>query len=698
MIMARFGFGIVAGALAWGMATAGALSQDEDVAPAAAETDAIAEMIAQTAEPAAIDWPVAEPVDVICPFDFDYESGAMSCGFISVPENRSDADSRMIRLLYVKIASTAENAEDVRADPVIYLTGGPGVVVEGYADRLREHDILAQRDLYILEQRGIANSGDFCPHYSATHRGLAWAETPAQQAINDAERMRACFQAAAAAGVDLTGYNTLENARDVRALRQALGFEDWNVWGISYGSHLGQMVLNEDADGTRAMVIDAIVPNDLSDLMRIGRWVTRLTDNVFETCADDPICDGLRPRFDAALEKMIANPVVIEVDDPERLPDGQVRIGGEILIFAPFMMMYEQDMHPAIPAVMDAIVTGIENDDMSMFELFANSDFGGGGSAQGMSSAIRCNDGYHAASAEVSPSDIAENPFLAGIGFSAESAAYTAQVCVDEGLMPRRDTADYALVQSDLPILVVNGAWDPVTPPPLAQIIMGGFSNGRYIEVPFAGHGPTRSMPECAGPVLNAFFDDPDPQALDATCLEAGVGEPDYVSLYGTSAIIRAGLMATDDPKTLAPVGLWVGLPVIMLLLAFFIYPLGWLARLIGRPSMSDLSAQTGGGRWLAWGAAITGLAFPALMGLGAYEASEISEIALLAGLSGTAGLGAWMAMLSGLLGLGALVQMVRSIAGGDGMRIGTMTGLAITGLSGLALMAFALAWDLGPF
>ena len=71
---------------------------------------------------------------------------------------------------------------------------------------------------------------------------------------------------AAAAGVDLSGYNTIENARDVKALRRALGFEKWNVWGISYGSILGQAYIKEDPDGILLELVEAsaLVPANRS--------------------------------------------------------------------------------------------------------------------------------------------------------------------------------------------------------------------------------------------------------------------------------------------------------------------------------------------------------------------------------------------------------------------------------------------------
>lgn len=686
--MKRIVSSALAGLFAW---SAAAWAQDEAGMPPA---EAPMEAPAETAP--AIDWPVPEPEPVVCPFDFDYETGDMTCGFISVPENRDNPGSRMIRLHYVKIASTAEDESEIRSDPVIYLTGGPGVAVEGYADRLREHDVLLQRDLYILEQRGIANSGDFCPYYEDVRRDLAWAENPTDGAVNNAERMRACFQSAAAAGVDLTGYNTVENARDVRALRQALRFESWNVWGISYGSHLGQMVLREDPEGTQAMVIDAIVPNDLVDLMRIGRWVNRVFDNVYSTCEGASHCDGLEARVVAAMDELKAERIVVEVDNTEVFPEGRVSVGAEIVLFAPFMMMYEQDEHPAIPAVMDAVLTAVENGDRSLFEMLANGNVGEGGRGDGMSSAIRCNDGYYAASAAIADEDLAESPLMAGLGF-LEGAQYQAQVCLDEGLTPRRHAGAYDLVETDIPVLVVNGAWDPVTPPPLAERIMPGLSNSRYVEVPFAGHGPTRSMEECSGPVLNAFFDNPDPAALDASCLEEGVGQPVYAEFHASTALVRGGAMAMDDPKTLVPAGAWFGIPLIMLILSAFIYPLAWLARRVGGRSAEALGADTNGARWFAWFASLSGVGFPVMVGLGAYEASEISQIALLAGMTATAATGAWLAMAAGIFGLIALIQLWRARAAGS-VRIGSLIGIAVTGLSGVALTAFAVAWDLAPF
>ena len=40
-------------------------------------------------------------------------------------------------------------------------------------------------------------------------------------------------------GIDLRGYTTTQNAQDIDAIREALGYEKVSIMGFSYGTHLG---------------------------------------------------------------------------------------------------------------------------------------------------------------------------------------------------------------------------------------------------------------------------------------------------------------------------------------------------------------------------------------------------------------------------------------------------------------------------
>ncbi|MEM9837713.1 MAG: alpha/beta fold hydrolase [Pseudomonadota bacterium] len=656
---------------------------------------------------------VSAPINVVCPFkgEVDYEPGEVSCGFIEVPENRSDPDSRTIRLLYTKLHAKAglekddddeakpdEEEEELveRDDPIAYLTGGPGAPVVYYVGRFKDHDVLKTRDIYILQQRGIEESGAFCPFYGTIRPELYKAKNILESELESAERLKACLEAAKARGVDITAYNTVENAHDVRALRRALGFETWNVWGISYGSHLGQMLTQVDPEGTRALVIDAIVPNSLEDLMRFAKWISLDFEKIFERCDETggPHCDGLKERLYALVDDPWLR---VEVPDGEAVPAGETYLPPYIAGFVAFSMMYEQDKYPAMPAVIDHLVEKFEQGDPELFTGLAGVLTGGGD--QGMSTAIRCNDGYYQASADDLPKDIEEYPLFANALSTLEGSRAMAQACIDAGAGPR-DRSDYQLVQTYIPTLIINGTWDPITPAPLAELIAPGFSNGRLIKVPYAGHGPTRSMSECSGDVLTAFYDDPnqDLSALDASCFEEGPGAPEFVQYKTTDLPLKAAaLMAKDERKPLMVAGVTAGLSGLVLGLSLVLIPVGFLARLGSLGKASDLATGDGATRLLALLTAATGVAGLGMLGLGARAAMEIAEESLLAGLAGPAPYAPWVLLVSAALGALLLMRTI-TMRFGQPVRMGTFLGFLLIGASAVMLFITAFTWDLGPY
>jgi pimeloyl-ACP methyl ester carboxylesterase len=67
-----------------------------------------------------------------------------------------------------------------------------------------------------------------------------------------------CFDWWEANGADIDGYTTKESAHDVDDLRRALGVETINLWGISYGSHLGLAVLKYHPKSVERAVLAGI--------------------------------------------------------------------------------------------------------------------------------------------------------------------------------------------------------------------------------------------------------------------------------------------------------------------------------------------------------------------------------------------------------------------------------------------------------
>ena len=525
---------------------------------------------------------------VICPFksQIDYEPGDIECGLLEVPENRDKPDSRYIELHFVLLHSRWDDEKEKdaskdrhegegangydlapgrREDPVIYLTGGPGAVVTEYVKRLKDHGLLDHRDLYILEQRGIGYSGDFCPFYSSRKPALDDVTTFEEGLDAMLERMRDCALGARSSGVDISAYNTIENARDVKALRRALKLKQWNVWGISYGSILGQAYLKEDPEGIRAVAIDAIMPLDIraSDLYwRAVHWYDRDLVKLQEVCNGQPACVKRYPdiggRLRQAVSSVVGKPIVVNVKDTERFPSGKAHIFQDTVAFLPFLFFYEQDNFPGIPGLIYAWADAVEQRDDTLFRAIAaaSGEDAFVSVSEGMHNAIICTDGDMEAQARAGKKDIVEYPVLGPASATAESLDRQAALCAKTG-MPPRPVEQYLPVETTIPALIIDGAMDPITPPPNAKAILPGFENGTYVEFPYAGHGPSRSV-KCAGDLLNAFYDDPEAKP-NLACVDTMEQPQIYAPLYTSSLVPRVLLRALENKKQLILPGAWAG-------------------------------------------------------------------------------------------------------------------------------------------
>lgn len=656
---------------------------------------------------------------LICPFkgEIDYEPGEIECGLLQVPENREDPESRMIELHFVKLNSRwgHEDFEDMRDeealeyaegladgkrdDPVIYLTGGPGSPATYYVNRFKDHTLLDYRDLYILEQRGIANSGDFCLKFGSRKPEAGIVDNWADYQETDNIAKRDCATNAAAAGVDLSAYNTIENARDVKALRRALGYENWNVWGISYGSILGQAYIKEDPEGIRAVAIDAIMPLDIQgteEHWRVINWFVRDLEKLQEICQNQPACAEAYPdipgRLEAAVQTVIGNPIMVEVKDTEVFPGGKLHIFADIAALLPFTQFYEQQNYPALPGLIYAWAEAIESRDESFFQALAGamSEGGFGDGSAGMQMAVICNDGDQGAQELANRRDAAEHPVFGQVLGSAEANARDTSLCLELG-MPPRPSEQYAAVETDIPTLLIEGDMDPITPPPNARAILPGFSNGTYIEYAYAGHGPTRSVP-CSGHMLNRFYDDPS-AAPDLSCPES-MEEPElWAPMFTTNLVPKLAAEFFEDKKNLVVPGAWAGGSIVISLVAFLMFTLGP----IGRWLNGNRLAAVGPSRTWARLSATLAVATLVIIGAAAAATIEVSELAILFGMAPSARYGAWLGLVAGVAGLITVISAVRGRAGGK-VPTGSAIGFFLTGLAAIGLASFMLTWGLSPF
>lgn len=262
----------------------------------------------------------------------EVEGETMECGIVTVPENYAEPEGRQIELFYMRLFSTSKSPA---ADPLIYLSGGPGISgtgeVSGTPITLSNlNQIRERRDVVTYDQRGTGYSNYLlcAPFSSAVGMLLARNEDPAVQAqfetIQSDPVMNIAMKNNLCAGmydtltdVDLGQYNSVAGAQDILHLAEALGYtEGYNLYGTSYGTRLSQYAMRTTPDQVRSVVLDgALAPSQANATLTFAKRFEQYL-NIFAQCAADEACNAAYPnlneRFATLLAELEANPIVLD--------------------------------------------------------------------------------------------------------------------------------------------------------------------------------------------------------------------------------------------------------------------------------------------------------------------------------------------------------------------------------------------------
>lgn len=247
-------------------------------------------------------------------------------GHFAVPENRSDPESRMIEIGFVRFKSTSPNP----GSPIVYLAGGPGGTGVGTAQGRRFPLFMAMRefgDVIAFDQRGTGLSNDIEPCDSGLSYPLDEPMVRDKLATLYLEAAAYCGEKWRDAGIDLSGYNTAESARDIADLRRAIGAEKISLWGISYGSHLAFATLKE-TDHIDRVVLTAI--EGLEATVKLPERTDAFFDRLQASINKDEDARAAYPDIAALMRKVHGeleiNPVAVTIKGGAS-PDVEFMIG-----------------------------------------------------------------------------------------------------------------------------------------------------------------------------------------------------------------------------------------------------------------------------------------------------------------------------------------------------------------------------------
>jgi pimeloyl-ACP methyl ester carboxylesterase len=265
------------------------------------------------------------------PYLFETQDGhkvEAELGHLFVPENRSNWHSKLIQLAFVRFKSTAKNP----GTPTLYLVGGPGGSAISQARGVGFPLYMALReagDFILLDQRGTGMSK---PNLTCREKLNYPVDKPLEREELLSlylEQSRACAQYWRSQGVDLSAYNTNENADDVEALRKALNIPKLSIFGTSYGTHLSLAVIRRHGENLYRVVIAGIEGPDHT--YKLPSNVQSNLEQVAQIYKADPNIGKAIPDFlglmQTLLDRLERQPVAVELTDPETKQKIKVTVG-----------------------------------------------------------------------------------------------------------------------------------------------------------------------------------------------------------------------------------------------------------------------------------------------------------------------------------------------------------------------------------
>ena len=436
------------------------------------------------------------------------------CTTLDVPEDPNKPDGRKITL---KVAVVASRAAEPAADPVIYFAGGPGQsATESYAGmagafaRLRD-----KRHLIFVDQRGTGGSNALVCTFPDMELSADLPTVDVQKSM-----AKDCL---AALDADVAQYTTTVAAADIEALRQAIGAPKLNLYGGSYGTRMAQEYARLHPDAVRSIILDGVVPPELALGSEHAVNLETALKAILAQCADQPACvqafgDPYRTLY-ALRDRVRATPLPVAMRDPRtnqprtlRLDEGSVAIIARLFAYAPetaaLLPLLLQEANEARPEalvaqaalVMDSLTQQINH---------------------GMQLSVICAE---------DASRLAVNDQDKDLILGAALVSVMINQCE---VWPKGPVSEHfnAPLKTDLPVLLLSGEFDPVTPPRYAEQVLASLGNARHLVG--KGQGHILLTRGCVPKLAAEFVDKLDPKALDASCLDVLGSTPFFTTYNG---------------------------------------------------------------------------------------------------------------------------------------------------------------------
>jgi pimeloyl-ACP methyl ester carboxylesterase len=396
------------------------------------------------------------------------------CGTLAVYEDRAAQAGRQSDLFVAVIAATGPVPAP---DPLFFLAGGPGQAASqafpSMAPAFEANN--RERDIVLVDQRGTGQSNPLdCPS-GAAQLGL---DSPAELAV---------LADACVAGLDADPryYTTSLAVDDLDDVREALGYQQLNLYGVSYGTRAALTYLRQHPERVRAVILDGVVPQDELLGLNVARNAQRALDQIFERCAAEAACrqafPNLPDQFEAVGQRLMDEPEPLRIQHPLRAEPAGLDLTYNVFASAVRLLSYTPEGAAMLPLLIHRAHAGEDMRLLGVQALLLGEHLAESIS-QGMSTSVLCSE--DAPFITLAAAERANRGTYLG---SSQTDALMA-VCAR---WPRGEVPPgfKQPVASPVPALLLSGQADPVTPPENAERAARSLPGSLHIVAPGQGHG-----------------------------------------------------------------------------------------------------------------------------------------------------------------------------------------------------------------
>jgi pimeloyl-ACP methyl ester carboxylesterase len=424
------------------------------------------------------------------------------CATYAVWENR---EARKGRKIGINVVILPAKGPEKLPDPIFFFGGGPGEGIAEEAAGVTEDPARQKRDVVLIDQRGTGRSNTLDCEFWGHPLDLRRAAVDSFPM----DAVRACKERLEKVA-DLRYYTTPLAIDDVDEIRAWLGYGKINLSGGSYGTRAAEVYLQRHPESVRTVTLIAVAPLDEYLPLHHAYAGQRALDMLLGECAADAACHAAFPNPKEEIRKVmerVDQGVTVKVTNPVTHETQEVRPSHGLIAEGIRFLMYGQgggalplQIHQAFEGNLAPLVQMSIERRLQIDEVLA----------MGMLFSVTC--------AEDLPfiDDATAAQATKGTILGDYRIRQQKEVCK---VWPRGEIPAglHTPIHSDVPVLLIAGERDPVTPPEFAERAKKYLSNSLLVLVPRGSHG---GAGDCTDAMIRRFVDTASVKGIDTSCLQ----------------------------------------------------------------------------------------------------------------------------------------------------------------------------------